>query len=66
MRAVLDEARSRCPEVWLEVLLQNDARDPLYERLGFEDVRGHRRLGSSTGSQPASEVPETSVDERTR
>jgi ribosomal protein S18 acetylase RimI-like enzyme len=41
MRAVLDEARSRgLREVWLEVLVQNEPAIRLYEKLGFDRVRG--------------------------
>jgi GNAT superfamily N-acetyltransferase len=41
MRAALDEARIRgVREVWLEVLVQNEPAIRLYEKLGFEDIRG--------------------------
>lgn len=41
MRRVIAEARSRgLRELWLEVLVQNAPAVRLYERLGFEHVRG--------------------------
>ena len=41
MRGVIAEARSRgLREVWLEVLVQNEPAIRLYEKLGFERVRG--------------------------
>jgi ribosomal protein S18 acetylase RimI-like enzyme len=41
MRAVLDEAQAQSlREVWLEVLVQNEPAIRLYEKLGFERVRG--------------------------
>jgi ribosomal protein S18 acetylase RimI-like enzyme len=40
MRGVLAEARERgLREIWLEVLVQNEAAVRLYEKLGFERVR---------------------------
>src|SRR3954453_13620616 len=63
MRAVLDEARIRgVREVWLEVLVQNDPAIRLYEKLGFEDVRGID-VWILDRVAAGEEVPETSVDD---
>jgi ribosomal protein S18 acetylase RimI-like enzyme len=63
MRAVLDEARVRgVREVWLEVLVQNVAAIRLYEKLGFQDVRGIDVWILDQGAA-GDEVAATSIDE---
>jgi ribosomal protein S18 acetylase RimI-like enzyme len=69
MRAVLDEARILgVREVWLEVLVQNEPAIRLYEKLGFEDVRGLDVwiLDSAAGGTPAGETSVEAAHERIR
>jgi hypothetical protein len=60
MRALHDEARARnVTRVWLEVIEENESAFRLYEKLGYDVVRGLEVWSLPRGSEPgkAREVP---------